>query len=371
MMAGVLTLGAGTALLCAGTTIGLWVTGRLLQGAAAAAVWSVACALLADTVASEQLGHAMGYMSLAMTLGNLTGPLARGVVYEHGGYYAVFIVAFALIGVDMGLRLAIIERKHVSKLLPVLEASSNQGIALHYGSLLEQTCQDGHDPVTRESHAGLKGVCKLLSSPRVVVVLWTCAVVSVIVSAFDSVLPLFVQDTYGWAQTSQGLIFIPLLIPSFLGPLVGWVNDRYPNMRRMLAGGALIISVPVCVLLRLVTVNDTGHKILLCGLLLLLGTCIGILFPLVLAESSYAASEKEQESPASCGKQGAMGLAYGLSNSAYAAGSIAGPFLAGFLREHAGWGTMSWALGVLTGVSAFPVILCFAGLLSSSRHPSM
>lgn len=364
MMAGVLALGAGTVLLCAGSSIGLWVAGRLLQGAAAATIWSVACALLVDTVASDQLGHAMGYMSMGMTLGNLTGPLTGGAVYQHGGYYAVFIVAFAFIGVDMGLRLLIVEKKQASKFLTLPVTASPEIINAQDESGLQLDDRNSEDPVTLHLHTGLRGAWKLLSSLRILIVLWACVVIAVIVSAFDSVLPLFVQETYGWAPTAQGLIFIPLLIPSFLSPIVGWVNDRYPSSRRIAAGGALATSVPTCVLLRLVQVNDTGRKVLLCVLLLLLGACMGILFPLVLAESSYAASEKEQERPSLFGKQGAAGLAYGFSNSAYAAGSIAGPFFAGFIRQYAGWGTMSWSLGLLTGASAFPVVLCFGGFLA-------
>ncbi|KAI9043201.1 MFS transporter [Aspergillus affinis] len=369
MMAGVLTLGAGTALLCAGSSIGLWVTGRLLQGAAAATVWSVACALVVDTVAGDRLGHAMSYMSMGMTLGNLAGPLTGGAVYEHGGYYAVFIVAFAFIGVDIGLRLLIVEKEQALKFLPLPVTPSSHSITAQAESGLELAGLDDHDPVSLHPHTGLRGSWELLSSLRMLIVLWACVVIAVIVSAFDSVLPLFVQDTYGWEQTAQGLIFIPLLIPSSLSPIVGWVNDRYPSSRRILAGGALMMSVPTCVLLRLVEVNDTGHKILLCALLLLLGICMGILFPLVLAESSYAASEKEQETPSMFGKQGATGLAYGFSNAAYAAGSIAGPFLAGLVRQYAGWSTMSWSLGLLTGASALPVVLYFGGLLSWRINP--
>ncbi|KKK18739.1 hypothetical protein P175DRAFT_0438021 [Aspergillus ochraceoroseus IBT 24754] len=375
MVTGVLILGAGTALLCAGTNIGLWIAGRILQGAAAAIVWTAGCALLADTVADEQLGHAMGYISTGMTLGNLTGPLVGGAVYEHGGYHSVFIVAFALIGVDMGLRLVMIETKQAVKFLhtPAEQTtvqSESAAIAEPPAVLpengpiagkLEPPSRDGGGSETPASRASLKAACRLLSSPRILVVIWTCVVVSVIISAFDSVLPLFVQDTFKWAQTAQGLIFIPFVMPSLLGPLVGWVNDRYPKLRRFLAGGALLISAPPCLLLRLVSGNDIGHKVLMCALLVVLGMGMAVLFPLVLAENSYAASEQAQEAPSTFGEQGVMGLAYGFANSAYAAGSIAGPFLAGFIRASAGWGTMTLVLGLLTGVSALPVLLYFGG----------
>ncbi|RAH43812.1 MFS transporter [Aspergillus brunneoviolaceus CBS 621.78] len=365
MVAGVLTLGAGTALLCAGNRIGFWIAGRLLQGAAAAIVWTVACALLVDTVAEEQLGHAMGYMSMGMTIGNLIGPLIGGAVYEHAGYYSVFIVAFVLISLDLGLRLLIIERTHAPE--PV-RGGSGRGPSL--ADPAREPAEQPEDesepaaPPALQSHTGLQGLWRLFSSPRILVVLWTCLVISIVISAFDSALPLFVQDAYAWAQTAQGLIFIPFLVPSLLGPLVGWINDRVPSKhRRLLAGGALLLSVPPAVLLRLVSDNDLAHKVLLCVLLLLLGVCMSLLFPLVLAENSYAAAEKEQEAPSTFGTQGAMGLAYGLANSAYAAGSIAGPLLAGYIRQGAGWATMTGVLGLLTGVSTLPVLFWFGGVV--------
>lgn len=49
--------GAATALFWNGASIGLWVAGRLLQGAAAAVVWVVGIALLADTAGKDGFGQ--------------------------------------------------------------------------------------------------------------------------------------------------------------------------------------------------------------------------------------------------------------------------------------------------------------------------
>jgi MFS family permease len=45
----------------------------------------------------------------------------------------------------------------------------------------------------------------------------------------------------------------------------------------------------------------------------------------------------------------------------FAAGSLIGPFFAGFIRQQVGWGTMGWALGLVTGVSAIPILLFMGG----------
>ncbi len=98
-------------MLCVGTSIGVFIAGRLLQGLSAAVVWVVGLALLVDTVGQQEVGQMMGYVSLSMSLGILAGPLLGGVVYEGGGYYAVFAMAFGLIGLDIILRLVLVEKK--------------------------------------------------------------------------------------------------------------------------------------------------------------------------------------------------------------------------------------------------------------------
>lgn len=97
-MFGLIALAASTILLCIGSTISLLIVGRLFQGISAAVVWVVGLALLVDTVGKESVGLAMGTVSLALSLGIFMAPLLGGVVYDKGGYYAVFAMAFAVVG---------------------------------------------------------------------------------------------------------------------------------------------------------------------------------------------------------------------------------------------------------------------------------
>lgn len=110
LLIGLLALAASTLLLCLGKTIALLVLGRILQGFSAAIVWSVGLALLADTF-GDKIGMAMGYSSIAMSLGLLVSPSIGGAVYNHAGYYAVYYVAFGCIVLDVILRLVLIEKK--------------------------------------------------------------------------------------------------------------------------------------------------------------------------------------------------------------------------------------------------------------------
>ncbi|PYH47998.1 MFS transporter [Aspergillus saccharolyticus JOP 1030-1] len=399
LIAGLVALGASTALLCVGTSLALWIVGRLFQGASAAIVWTVGLALMVDTVGRDGLGQAMGYIGMGMTLGIMGGPLLGGVIYGRGGYYAVFGLAFGLVGVDIVLRLVMIEKKHALKWeqqqqqLKGNPTDHPQQIDHYTSSFTSSATQPtslppdlehqppkttlttpatptppaARKPTKSQPTATKNAITTLLSSPRMLVTLWTYFIISVLLSSFDSVLPLFVESTFAWSQLGQGLIFIPISLPHLLDPVVGHLNDRFPRLRRYLAAGALFATVPPVVALRCVTANTLNQKVLLCALLALVGACIATLMPPVLVEASYIVQEKEEANPHVFGKGGAMALAYGILNVAFAAGTIAGPFFAGFIRESAGWGTMTWALALLAGVSGFPVLLLLGGFLFEKR----
>lgn len=110
LLIGLFALAGSTLLLCLGQTIALLILGRLLQGFSAAIVWSVGLALLADTF-GDKIGMAMGYSSIAMSLGLLVSPSIGGAVYDNVGYYPVYYVAFGCIVLDVILRLILIEKK--------------------------------------------------------------------------------------------------------------------------------------------------------------------------------------------------------------------------------------------------------------------
>ncbi|OJJ44967.1 hypothetical protein ASPZODRAFT_17877 [Penicilliopsis zonata CBS 506.65] len=362
LLTGLVALAASTSLLCVGNTLGLWIAGRIFQGASAAVVWTVGLALLVDTVGKESLGQFLGYTSMGLSLGAMTGPLLGGVIYQSGGYYAVFATAFAVIGVDIVLRLALIEKRHAAPWLESEKVSREEQVT-HYSQETKSVATEADRTAIAEKP--VPAVLRLLASPRLLSSLWSYFIIALLLASFDAVLPLYVQDTFGWEQTGQGLIFIPMSIPQLINPAIGAFIDRYPGSRRYLGAGSFVCSVPVYVLLRLVTHNSMQQKILLCALLTLLGVCIAVLIPVIILEINEIVEEEEKKSPESFGKGGAVAQAYGMSNAAFAAGSLAGPFFAGYIRTSAGWGTMAWTLGLLSGVTGLPVVLTVGGWIGT------
>lgn len=374
-------------MLCAGNHIGLWVAGRLLQGASTAVVWTVGLALLVDTVGRDELGQAVGYVGMAMSTGIMAGPLLGGVIYQSGGYYAVWATALGLIGFDIVLRLVMIEKKHamlwirdpsvsVSEQTEGKESvstSSNQstdeGLKNSNGNTGDRETEPSNNTNTNKPHL-VPALLTLLKSKRMLAALWGYFTISILMTSFDSVLPIFVQETFTWQQTAQGLIFIPLSVPHILEPVIGSLVDKHNKEPiRYLAAGGFLCAVPPLTLLRFITHDSTNHKILLCVLLTIIGLCIAIATPPVMTEFSCVVNAKEEteKSRDIFGKGGAMAQAYGLMNSAFAAGSLVGPVFAGFVRERFGWGVMGWGLGLVSGVSAVPMVLVLGGWIGGKK----
>jgi MFS family permease len=364
-----------------GSTITVLVLGRVLQGISAAVVWVVGLALLADTVDESEIGQTMGYVFFAMSVAVLLGPLLGGVVFEKGSYNDVYAMAYVLIGIDIALRCLMIEKKVAKKWektearedavqtatieepnssSPKDEALTSNRPAPPPTDLEVETVSpishpdEEHPPTNPSSPAKRKvpALWTLVKSRRLLCALWGCIVVSTLMTQFDSVLPIYVEETFGWSSLGAGLIFVPLLIPSFLSPIVGWAIDKYGP--RWFAVAGFIAFVPFEVLLRLVTYNSLNQKVLLCALLAFIGVALNLAMPPIMVEISYVVEQKERQTPGLFGAKGAYAQAYGLFNFAWALGCLVGPIWAGFVRERAGWGTMGWTLALLSLVTAVP-----------------
>ncbi|KAK3622327.1 hypothetical protein LTR56_018163 [Elasticomyces elasticus] len=399
LLIGLLALGACTVMLCIGNSIAVLAAGRVLQGFSAAVVWVVGLALMVDTVGPEGIGQVMGYIGLSMSLAILLAPLLGGVVFAAAGYYAVFAMAFGLIVLDIILRLFMIEKKVAVRWLPdqVVHVpnvgtkkedqvdpedgrTSIADLEMRAMSPAQDAKKSGQNDI-KQTYSGvattspprgkwtsrLPAVVTLLASRRLLSALWACLMQASLLTAFDAILPLFVRDTFGWNSTGAGLIFLPLVLASFFGPIVGWASDKIGP--RWLATTGFVLSCPFLILLRLVDRDTLQQKVLLCALLALVGVGLTLVLIPMMAEITYAVDAKAQRHPPGFfGRNGAYAQAYSLFNMAWAGGCMVGPLLAGLVNQKAGWGPTTLILGVVSIVTAVPVAVWTGGSIWKKRR---
>ncbi|KAL9122342.1 MAG: hypothetical protein Q9187_001095 [Circinaria calcarea] len=355
-------LGAGTALLCVATNIYFALVSRFLQGLSASVVFAIGLALLTDTVDRKDIGQFIGYFESSANMGVLVSPLLGGVVYAKAGYYAVFAMLFALVGLDIVLRLILVERKHARKWSLPSPSMTSEHLSTKSATSLEQdshlrdtqakyqsstiqqatssgveTSSSSSTPDEKQSST-VKHTSKtpplitLLKSPRLLAALYGIFIEYAIVASFNAVLPPFVQNTFGWNSLGAGLISLCIALPALLSPLVGALSDR------------------------LVTHNGMGQVVLLCVLLTLIGIPLSFLLSPLGAELTYVVERLEREKPGIFGKTGPYGQTFALYTCALALASMLAPFCAGILAMRTGWGTMSLVLGVFNASGAIPVV---------------
>ena len=107
---GVLTMIASTLMLFLGTNVVIAVIARALQGLSGALVWVSGFALLTEYVEAKNVGWAMGITSVMLGAGELLGPVIGGVMYDHAGHFAVLGLVCAILGVDMIIRVMLVDK---------------------------------------------------------------------------------------------------------------------------------------------------------------------------------------------------------------------------------------------------------------------
>jgi MFS family permease len=380
LLVGLIILTGSTLMLCLGRSIPILVVGRMLQGASASVVWVVALALLADTVSEGEAGKAMGYVGMATSLGILVSPLVGGVVYKRAGYYAVFGVTFAVIGIDIALRLVLIEKKVARKWLepgpspgqPTWPIPAHGDIPMEHptasqpmGETKESTTNTNEAPPARPKRR-VPPMFILLKSRRILVAFWGNLVGSMTMTAIDTTLPLYVNQIFGWDSLGAGLVFLALIAPSFVGPVIGHYTDKYGP--RWIAATGLLLCVPFWVLLRLVDRDTTGQAVLLCALLVLLGAAITLVMISLMAEFSKVCDAKVRQEPDLFAGKSAYAQSYSIFNVAWATGSLIGPLVSGGIKSSAGWKTMTWTMALWCAVGILPTVLWSGGMISRNKR---
>jgi MFS family permease len=203
LLGGLCALAATTVLFMVSRNLGLLFFARMLQGASASIVWAVGLALLVDVIGPKDIGVAMGWVSLGLSLGNTLGPVLGGIVYNRAGQYAAFTMGFATIAVDFVMR-CLLRETNRSQVGSVLEEAQVQQESSHGSTesgasgekpneAAEVTIQI-NDPQPSLEHQqanqcrpGLFSIFTLLKYPDMLSSLWSVFLMTVILTGLEAV----------------------------------------------------------------------------------------------------------------------------------------------------------------------------------------
>ncbi|PYI22024.1 MFS general substrate transporter [Aspergillus violaceofuscus CBS 115571] len=364
---GLIFLGASMVLLALAHTIAVFIVARMLQGAATAMVAVAGLALLTDSVSTSNLGQTIGYLGSAIALGFLLGPLLGGLVYRVAGYQAVFAIAFAMVGIDLLMRVAVVEKAvaerwmqtHPSSCLP----SRGEDGCTSSDSLVQQQQQPTASPTRRPSSSSSAtsnndqhqkpAILLIIREPRVLISSGALLIHGLLYSAFDATIPIFVESRFGWTTFGAGLAFLPSAITALFQPYFGHLTDTHGPRPIALTSFALL-PIPLLAL-RLVTTAQPTHIALLLTCLTAIGCLINLCTPALYLETQSALAAMEARDPTVFGRKGAVAQAFGIQTMAQFLGLFLGPLWGGFVEWRAGWAVMTGSLAGLVGVMVVPV----------------
>lgn len=279
LFAGMLGLGAATCLFALGGPFWLLLLGRVLQGFAAGMAWVASLALIAAAVPLERRGRLLGLAMSMVSIGILVGPPVGGVLVEHFGTAAPFLIAAGLAVLDGVARVAFV--------------------------------RDETRPVDDPT-----GPVAVLRVPRTVPVIVVVLISAAIIAAIEPLLPLHLHQEFDVTPLGIGLLFgLMVIVGAILNPFVGSLITRV-DARALVSLGVVSATAG----LALAGVAASLSVLVLA--MVLLGAAVAFLSA---PGTTLIGLQGQQTDPP------ALGGAYTLFNLAYATGLMFGPAVAGVL----------------------------------------
>ncbi|KAL8720796.1 MAG: hypothetical protein Q9225_002391 [Loekoesia sp. 1 TL-2023] len=366
---------------------------RILQGLSGAVVATVGYAILFDVVGSEKIGQALGFVSMSQSFGLLVGPAVGGIIYEHGGYFRTFIPAFILIAFEIALRFLVVVRKRRGESVhtPEDEEEGSKAGLLPKGDITNPSYGSAPQPpssvenVTAQSpkanppteteplptvnaSSTYNTITVLLAHPRILVALVALFILNSILTAYDATVPVYIRSAFSLTATDASFLFLIMVTPFLLAPIAGYITDQYGT--KLPAAIGLSLIVPPVFILQYVAAGTSFPFRAIGILLFIIGFATAVSLPALMAEVSLVVESIEKQKPGIFGEQGVVAFSFGVMNTAFAGGFLAGPVLAGWLMGIVGWKGLNYVLSIAGLASVLGVGMCTGGWVWKRRMES-
>lgn len=264
LLGGVVLFTAASIACSLAPTITLLIVARAAQGLGAAAMATLAMALVGETVPKERTGSAMGLLGTMSAVGTALGPSLGGVLIAGLGWWALFLacVPIGCLTFFLVLRFLPADRREAKTKRVDIDAA---GTILLASSLIAYTLamtswRGGFDPLGMglllaattgtglfllvEARAAAPLISpKMLGDPRLSAGLVMNALVSTVVMATLVVGPFHLGRGLGLAATVVGLVMsVGPLVSALTGVPAGRTVDRVGALPTTLAGLAAMAA---------------------------------------------------------------------------------------------------------------------------------
>ncbi|KAJ5120528.1 uncharacterized protein N7515_009916 [Penicillium bovifimosum] len=353
----------------------LIIVARILQGLSAGVVYTAGLTLLVDTIESHELGPWIGFGLSGMNFGVLVSPTLGGIVYEKAGFYPVFIMALGVVFVNLVLILLMIDKKTAAQFegqtgitqCPSTLDQSQRKLCIANGKRRLSSVEDGPPDITTPliSHCReMPDVARIdpswwtvvggfLRDQRVFAALYGCLINTILVTAMDAVLPIFVKQTFHWVSGATGAMFLNLTLPSLIAPFIGLISDKYGV--RFISTIGFTCSAVAVVLLSFIEGDDSTSKVMACVLLSFVGIGLNTSLAPLVTEIPRIVEAIQVKQPEIYGGKSTVTEGYMLLDAVFGAGTVFGPLLSELVFDMYGWTACTALLGLLSLSAIVPV----------------
>lgn len=342
MIGGMLGLAISTIAFAYADTYLLLVIARVAQGVAGGASWTIGLGLLADVFPTNRLGVVMGTVMTAHTVGFALGPAIGGFLFEYGGFTAPFFFCAGFAAINF---LAIVWLAE-----PVHQKTDDDD------AVSQRTCTSSHEgdestPLLKDRKIKPITMIDLLKNPRIISCILCTIISASVFGGIEPALPLFLKSQYGASTSTIGVVFVAMVIPAFLAPLIGHLSDKMGRQTICATGMILMAAASP-----LVAIKFTSIYFIIPPLML-----FGLSSPVTLTPILPEMGETVNEMGGA-----AYAQVYALYNMAYSIGMFIGPVVAGYVMSISGFGTLMTVFAVSL-LACSPIMMDWVGFFHTCK----